>query len=626
MQRAALQKVHLTDPLWIEAMNKNFMFLSEMDDERVLSGFRKTAGIPSEKEPYGFWENSLIAGHAVGHYFSALAMAIAVLSESEEGSDLLSEFKRKADMVVNGLRECQKALGNGFLSAATVQDPDNVEIQFDALEGKAEAQTWVPWYALHKVLQGLIDLWKYSHTKGAKEAALDLADWVTARVGKWDEPTRKKVLSVEYGGMNDSLYQISRLLKEEDPQKAEIYKKTAAKFDEPELYKELLGFKNRLRGVHANATIPKFLGYLQGYEDPSDDKVLLARRFWDLVVSFHTYATGGIGDMEHFFEDGMLDASRTQCNAESCCCYNMMKLSQMLFEITGERKYLDYIEKALWNAKLGSVGPSGGYTYFNPMGTGYYRLYSPSEPSKNPFWCCVGTGLEDFAKIGDQIFYEENGVVTIAQWISSELVLGNGDQIKISVDYKRGKLSLSVTGNEDKKIRLRIPDWLINRDEIVSENEDFKCFSIRPNEIKTIDFTMKLQMLSLSDNSDVIGFSYGPFVLCVPLGNEKWGISTGAGIDVYAPAWKSVFGASVKSDITYGKTNKAILDREFLKLPKGETIESFRSDFETYIQKNGDLSFTLEGFSDFEGKSVKLDLVPYYGMGNERYGIYWYVE
>ena len=179
------------------------------------------AGIPSEKEPYGFWENSLIAGHAVGHYFSALAMAIAVLSESEEGSDLLSEFEHKADMVVNGLRECQKALGNGFLSAATVQDPDNVEIQFDALEGKSEAQTWVPWYALHKVLQGLIDLWKYSHTQGAKEGALDLADWVTARVGKWDDPTRRKVLSVEYGGMNDSLYQISRLLKEEDPQKAE---------------------------------------------------------------------------------------------------------------------------------------------------------------------------------------------------------------------------------------------------------------------------------------------------------------------------------------------------------------------------------------------------------------------
>ncbi|MBO4651668.1 MAG: glycoside hydrolase family 127 protein [Clostridiales bacterium] len=626
MQRVSLQNVHIKDPLWIEAMTKNFTFLSEMDDERVLSGFRKTAGIPTEKEPYGFWENSLIAGHAVGHYFSALAMAICVLSGSDPASELLSDYKRKADTIVMGLRECQKSLGNGFLSAATIQDPANVEIQFDALEGKEEAQTWVPWYAFHKVLQGLIDLWKYSHTEGAKEAAIDLADWVVARVGKWDDEMKRKVLSVEYGGMNDSLYQLWRLLKEEDPEKAETYKLAAQKFDEPKLYKDLLGFRNRLRGVHANATIPKFLGYLQGYEDPSDEKVVLSQKFWDLVVSRHTYATGGIGDMEHFFEDGMLDASRTQCNAESCCCYNMMKLSQMLFEITGERKYLDYIEKALWNAKLGSVGPSGGYTYFNPMGTGYYRLYSPSEPSKNPFWCCVGTGLEDFAKIGDQIFYEENGVVTIAQWISSELVLGNGDQIKISVDYKRGKLSLSVTGNEDKKIRLRIPDWLINRDEIVSENEDYKCFSIRPNEIKMIDFTMKLQMLSLSDNSDVIGFSYGPFVLCVPLGNEKWGISTGAGIDVYAPAWKSVFGASVKSDITYGKTNKAILDREFLKLPKGETIESFRSDFETYIQKNGDLSFTLEGFFDFEGKSVKLDLVPYYGMGNERYGIYWYVE
>ena len=626
MKRAALKQVHIQDPLWIESMNKNFKFLSEMDDERVLSGFRKTAGIPTEKEPYGFWENSLIAGHAVGHYFSALAMAIDVLSGSDPDSERLAAFRRKADTIVRGLRECQKSLGNGFLSAATIQDPDNVEIQFDALEGKAQAQTWVPWYAFHKVLQGLIDLWKYSHTEGAKEASLALADWVVARVSKWDDEMKRKVLSVEYGGMNDSLYQLWRLLKEEDLEKAETYKQAAAKFDEPELYRELLGFRNRLRGVHANATIPKFIGYLQGFEEPTDEKVILAEKFWDLVVLRHTYATGGIGDMEHFFEDGMLDASRTQCNAESCCCYNMMKLSQMLFEITGERKYLDYTEKALWNAKLGSVGPSGGYTYFNPMGTGYYRLYSPSEPSKNPFWCCVGTGLEDFSKIGDQIFYEEDGMVTIAQWISSELVCENGDKIDIRVDYKNGKLSLSVVGKEDKKIRLRVPDWLGNKDAIVSENEDYKCFSIGVNETKTIDFTMKLQMLSLSDNADVIGFSYGPFVLCVPLGNEKWGISTGAGIDVYAPAWKNVFGASVKSDITYGKTNKAILDREFLKLPKDETIESFRSNFESYIQKNGDLSFTLEGFSDYEGKPVALELVPYYGMGNERYGIYWYVE
>lgn len=626
MQSASLHQVHIKDPLWIEAMNKNFTFLSEMDDERVLAGFRRTAGIPTEKEPYGFWENSLIAGHAVGHYFSALAMAIDVLFGSKPDSELLSEFKRKADTIVRGLRECQKSLGTGFLSAATIQDPDNVEIQFDALEGKAQAQTWVPWYAFHKVLQGLIDLWKYSHTEGAKEASLDLADWVVARVMKWDDDMKKKVLSIEYGGMNDSLYQLRRLLKEEDPEKAEVYKLAAAKFDEPELYKELLSFKNRLRGVHANATIPKFTGYLQGYEKEDDERVLITEKFWDHVISRQTYATGGIGDMEHFFEDGMPDASRTQCNAESCCCYNMMKLSRFLYEITGKMKYLDYIETTLWNAKLGSVGPNGGYTYFNPMGTGYYRLYSPIHPSENPFWCCVGTGLEDFAKIGDQIFYEDNGKITIAQWISSDLDLGNGSKIRLRADYNFGKITVSLEGKEEKNIRLRIPNWIENREEIIPENEEYLCFSIGPGETKTIGFKMKLQMLSLSDNSDIIGFSYGPFVLCVPLGNEKWGISTGAGIDVYAPAWKSVFGALVKSDITYGKTIKAVLDREFLNLPEGETTESFRNDFETYIKKTGDLTFRLEGFSDYEGKKVSLDLVPYYGIGDERYGIYWYAK
>ena len=387
-QRSELNDIKITDVRWKACEDKNALFLSSMDPERVLAGFKRTCRIKTDAKPYGGWENSLIAGHGTGHYFSALGMRIATL-RCRENSPELEESIAKANAVVTGLKECQKKLGNGFLSAATVQDEDNPYIQFDVLEGKAEGQQWVPWYALHKVLQGIMDLWTYGHIAGAKEAALALADWVCDRVLSWDKETRKKVLSVEYGGMNDSLYQLYTLTGDKR------YLSAAEVFDEPELYEELLSFKNRMRGVHANATIPKILGYLEGakafdkagIKEEIQPRITTAEKFWDSVIRNQTYATGGIGDMEHFFADGLLDGSRTQCNAESCCCYNMMKLSQLLFELTGKPKYLDYIERTLWNAKLGSVGPDGGYTYFNPMAIGYYRLYSPSEPSANPFWC-----------------------------------------------------------------------------------------------------------------------------------------------------------------------------------------------------------------------------------------------
>ena len=618
-----LSKVKITDERWEACADKNALFLDGMDPERVLSGFRRTCKIPTDAEPYGGWENSLIAGHGVGHYFSALAMRIAYLKGAGNSPELEKSIS-KANTIVKGLKECQEKLGNGFLSAATVQDEDNPYIQFDILEGKAEGNQWVPWYALHKVLQGLIDLWTYADINGARDAALALADWVADRVLTWDEETRKKVLSVEYGGMNDSLYQVYILTGKKE------YLEAAKVFDEPDLYAGLLGFKNRMRGVHANATIPKILGYLQGalafekagLTEEISTRTEVAERFWDTVIRNQTYATGGVGDMEHFFTDGLLDGSRTQCNAESCCCYNMLKLSQLLFRLTGKNKYLDYIERTLWNAKLGSIGPNGGYTYFNPMATGYYRLYSPASPADNPFWCCVGTGLEDFAKFPDQIYYSEGNTLYITQWISSVAVLANSEY-QLDADLENGRLT--VKGSADSRIKLRIPKWIKNREQILPDSEDFLDITLSAGAAFELQFEMKMTLMELPDEPSAKGFMYGPFVLCVPLGNDKWGITENAGIEVVAPAWKVVFDASVKSNINYGKTQRAVLDREYLTLPEGETEESFSHDFEKHIRKeNG--RFYLTGLSDCRGNKTDLPLLPYYDMGNTRYGIYWYIN
>lgn len=626
-QRSELNDIKITDVRWKACEDKNALFLSSMDPERVLAGFKRTCRIKTDAKPYGGWENSLIAGHGTGHYFSALGMRIATL-RGRENSPELEESIAKANAVVTGLKECQEKLGNGFLNAATVQDEDNPYIQFDVLEGKAEGKQWVPWYALHKVLQGIMDLWTYGHIAGAKEAALALADWVCDRVLSWDKETRKKVLSVEYGGMNDSLYQLYSLTGDKR------YLSVAEVFDEPELYEELLSFKNRMRGVHANATIPKILGYLEGakafdkagIKEEVQPRITTAEKFWDAVIRNQTYATGGIGDMEHFFADGLLDGSRTQCNAESCCCYNMMKLSQLLFELTGKPKYLDYIERTLWNAKLGSVGPDGGYTYFNPMATGYYRLYSPSKPSENPFWCCVGTALEDFASIGGKICYRKDPDLYITQWISSDIRFG--EQVyQLRTDYGKGRLTISCAQCDagTTRVKLRIPRWIKNRDLILPDSEEFLDVAFPPDGTFEMYFEMQLKITGLPDETSAKGFMYGPFVLCVPLGNDKWGINENAGIEVVAPAWKVVFDASVKCNINYGRTQRAVLDREYLTLPEGVTLQDFSDNLEKYLAKDND-RFLLTGLKDFRGGDISLPLIPYYQAGNERYGIYWYIR
>jgi len=380
--------------------------------------------------------------------------------------------------------------------------------------------------------------------------------------------------------------------------------------------------------------------------------------------------TGGVGDMEHFFGDGILDGSRTQCNGESCCAHNMIRLSQMLFELTGKIKYAEYIERTLWNAKLGSVGPDGGYTYFNPMATGYYKLYSPAHPAENPFWCCVGTAIEDFTKFEDQVYYSDGDTVVITQWISSDIKVSENRRLSLQVDLEGGKLILQhhdKTYSEDKipdcsdgkvhspceektHVKLRVPRWIKDRSKYLPDDQDY--LELILDAVSRIEMTFEMELDShvlpdsiptpdaktLSDDSapkapffptsaprvPAIGFSYGPLVLCVPLGNEKWGITEEAGIDVVAPAWKVVFDASVKTDIHYGRTTKCVLDREFLTLPEGVSVEDLQADLTKYVVRK-DGGFVLTGLSDWKGEAVELPLIPYYQTENRRYGIYWYL-
>ena len=48
MKRYSLDKVQITEPRWVGKSDLNAAFLDEMDVERVLAGFRRTAGIETD--------------------------------------------------------------------------------------------------------------------------------------------------------------------------------------------------------------------------------------------------------------------------------------------------------------------------------------------------------------------------------------------------------------------------------------------------------------------------------------------------------------------------------------------------------------------------------------------------
>ena len=641
-----LDKVQILDNYYLSAQKSDIAFLKKMDTARLLAGFRTTAGIDTKGvRPYGGWEDSLLGGHCVGHYLTALAQAVKVTGDKE--------LKEKSQTLIAGLEECQKKLGTGFLFGAKVEDKEDVEKQFDILEGKKKGETWVPWYNMHKVLAGLVDTYKYTGNETALLVAEKLGDWIYARVSKWDLKTNQKVLETEYGGMNDCLYELYSYSHNKHHLEA------AQKFDEKALFlMAAKGEKNCLDGKHANTQIPKFIGAIKRYnvlkqlgEAKQEDEAYLAdaEKFFEMVVKRHSFITGGISVMEHFRKDYHLDEIRTQTNCESCCAHNMLKLAKELFKATRKKEYADYYETTLRNAIMGAVKTeSGAASYFTPMATGYYKTFGEEDPEKNMFWCCTGSGMENFTKLGDSIYFRANDTLLVNQYVASKVTWEEKNLVltQKSDVTKSEEISFVLNALHDKEISdvaiaLRIPDWMhgeatiyVNGAEKMTAagNSEYVLLerSWEDGDVIMAKYPMSVESVGLLDQDAVFAFRYGPTVLAAKLGKEKMGEATWAGIDLTAPLYKVVGNECRKDTIAYGEPKTTeLLDNETLTIQKETSVNEFVSHIEHYLVRDTEsetLSFHLKGTDADTTFENGLQFVPFNTLNDERYGIYWYFD
>ena len=165
-------------------------YLLALDVDRLLHTFRLNAGLPSSARPLGGWEEPKVElrGHFTGHYLSACALMFASTGDAR--------FKDKGDQVVTGLAECQRKLGTGYLSAFPEEFIDRVE---------RSKRVWAPWYTLHKILAGLLDMNEHCGNAEALEVAHKFADWVKARTDRLSDDQMQAMLGNEHGGMNEAL-------------------------------------------------------------------------------------------------------------------------------------------------------------------------------------------------------------------------------------------------------------------------------------------------------------------------------------------------------------------------------------------------------------------------------------
>lgn len=641
-----LDDVTVTDPYYLAAQSSDIEFLKKFDNDRVLSRFRETAGLDTKgKKPYSGWEDSLLGGHCVGHYLSACAQGVKATGDQE--------LKQKLDEIISGLKKCQDTLGTGFLFGAKINNKDNVEYQFDIVEEKGYSnEIWVPWYNMHKMVAGLVDTYKFTGNEEALETAKKLGTWVYNRVSKWNSTVKSRVLGVEYGGMNDCLYDLYFF--SGDPNHLEA----ARQFEEPNLYKTVAsGKENTLNGKHANTTIPKFVGALKRYtvlkekgEATEEDDAYLeyAEKFWDLAVDKYAYMTGGVSVMEHFRSEGKLDATRTKTTCESCCAHNMLKLSRELFKLTGEKKYSDYYETTLRNSIMGAVrSEEGSAAYFIPMASGYFKTFGNPDPDKNMFWCCTGSGMENFTKLGDSIYFHNDNTLVVNQYIASKVkweeknmeITQESDVTKSDVATFKVHM-LNGASSQNAVIALRVPDWISGKVTVkvngttvkdaasngyISISRDWK-----ENDEVSIQYPMAVTAAGLPDNNTVYGFQYGPTVLAAKLGTNRMKETAWAGANLTAPLYKVVGSEEKDIRLNYGDSEAATpFASETLSIQEMLSMDEFIENIDSYLVKDESadtLTFKMTGTNADETFDGGLTFVPFNTLNDERYGIYWYFE
>ena len=201
---------------------------------------------------------------------------------------------------------------------------------------------------------------------------------------------------------------------------------TASLFDRPCLLGPLGARVDGLSHAHANTQLPVLTGAHTRFEATGDGRFRrLAAFFVELLLRTRTLASGGSSIGEYWGAANVLGeqvapgASTTQ---ESCSTHNMMRLSRgLLLTATEEHEaasHAAYHERSLFNSVLGTQRGErpGEMLYWLPLGAGVSKMdlvhpthddgqqHGWSHPHGD-FWCCVGSGLEAFARLGDSTFF-----------------------------------------------------------------------------------------------------------------------------------------------------------------------------------------------------------------------------
>ena len=580
-----LMDVRLLPGIFYEQQAINQSYLHTLDNDSLLWSFRKTAGLPTPGTAYGGWEapDCELRGHFNGgHYLSAVALTYA-----STGDEALRD---KGNALVAELAKCQAANSNGYLSAY----PEDF---FDRL--RKEQPVWAPFYTLHKILAGNLDMYVYCGNQQALANAEGLANWIDHWAEGISDAQMARILKTEYGGTMEGLLNLYALTGKKQ------YLWLSHRFEQEQFFGPLAAHRDELKGLHANTHVPKVIGAARRYELTGEDRYRqISEFFWSQIVNERAYATGGTSNFESWRTDPGELGGELSIDSEECCVgYNMLKLSRHVFGWTTDPRVMDYYERVLFNSRLGTQDAQGLKMYYLPLAAGYWKYFN--SPTRS-FWCCTGTGAEEFAKFADSIYFHDANSIYVNLFIASEV---NWKQKGIRLRQETAfpeeqgtRLTVRAPQPTEFALQLRIPYWATQGGTVKINGEALPVFA-RPSSYLTLKRTwrdgdrvelalpMGLHSSPLLGDRTLQAAMYGPLVLAARMGSD-----------------------GLTHEMQYDTTGK---DLHAPGDPKAAPAPELGASDVAAALKPADASLT---FTTTAGEHR--ELVPLYKISGERYAVY----
>ena len=489
LKRANIGDVRILPGLFRRRMDLNEAYLMELDSTCLLQNFYLEAGIilpdmqvlpdPAKAKLHWGWEapSCQLRGHFLGHWLSAAAELCA--------NGDRPQLRAKLDHIVRELARCQKLNGGEWAGSIP-------EKYFYMM--KPDRYIWSPQYTMHKTLLGLKDVYEKLGNEEALDILDHMADWYVRWTGEMRESDPAAIFSGEQGGMLEIWADLLALTGKDK------YRTLVEAYEGNALYTRLDEGGDALSDDHANSSIPVSHGAGRLWEVTGDEKWRKRMEaFWKTAVTDRgMFSTTGSNAGEFWIPPHAHAQFLTGTDQEFCTVYNMVRTAEYLYRWTGDVRYADYIERAIYNGFLAQQNRQTGMpTYFLPMAPGSRKTWGSRT---RDFWCCFGTMVQAQTIYPELIWYTDGKDVTVSQYIPSEAVIrleAGEARVKQAVHMKNynnqvlfdehsggrvSRWSLRFTvdaGGASFALKLRVPAWCAGAPEIKLGGETIESPVIR---------------------------------------------------------------------------------------------------------------------------------------------------